>query len=430
MSGFDGRSSWTAPRIGRPWTPRLLSMLVAATCWCDAIMEQAFHSGSPAVVRAAEAPREPADPSAPAASTPATADELPRIGAGMTDAQVARFARLALEGIPREFPNKPSNVMVSRETVLSPQEMHPVFYGSFDWHSSVHGHWMLIRSLKRYPGSSVDAAIRQLLQAQLTAEKLAAEAEYFRAEHNRNFERMYGWAWALRLVEELRKWPDPLGQQLADNLRPLEQIIVARTMAYLPLLSFPIRTGVHPDTAFALGQIWDYAVAVQNDQLQQLVRQRSRDYYLADEAYPTRYEPSGEDFFSPGLNEADLLRRVLEPAEYAEWLGRFFPTLSAGHLGNLLTPVEVSDLTDGKIVHLAGLDLSRAWTLNSIAQALPAEDPRVQILTRAAEAHAAAGFRYVFSGHYEGEHWLATFAVYALTEVGVPTRPLVRPADE
>jgi hypothetical protein len=233
---------------------------------------------------------------------------------------------------------------------------------------------------------------------------------------------MYGWAWALRLVAELHAWDDARGKVWRENLAPLERRLVELTKAYLPRLSHPVRTGVHPDSAFAFGQLHDYATTVGDRELQQLVARRGRDFYLADVDYPASYEPSGEDFFSAGLNEADFMRRILPGDEYAAWLDRFLPGLRLGHVGQLLVPVAVADVKDGKLVHLAGLNLSRAWTLQGIASALNQDDPRVTVLRDAAARHAEAGYRYVFSGHYEGEHWLATFAVYLRTGVGISRR--------
>jgi len=340
-------------------------------------------------------------------------------GDTMKDEQIAAFANLVLEGINREFPNKPSNVMQNADDVRSPREMHPAFFGSFDWHSAVHGHWMLVRLLKRYPGCSVESEIREELDRHLTAEKLEQEAAYFRAHHNRSFERMYGWAWTFRLVAELHEWEDAQARQWRAHLQPLEQIIRQRTLDYLPKLTYPIRTGVHPDTAFALAQTLDYARIVGDTELEQLVVDRARDYFQADRNYNSEFEPSGEDFFSSALNEADLMRRILPTDAFAVWLKDFLPQLVSGD-SSLLRPVEVSDVTDGKIVHLAGLDLSRAWCLQGIAASLPADEPElIQRLQDAAQEHAKMGFNYVFSGHYEGEHWLATFAVYVLTKVGV-----------
>ena len=342
---------------------------------------------------------------------------MPRFDQPMTNEQAAVFSRLALDCITTEYPNKPGQVMVDDGSALTPRQLHPVFYGCFDWHSAVHGHWLLVRLLKLYPGHSSAELTRSVLEAQFSTKALLEEAEYFDEDHNRSFERMYGWAWLLRLAVELRTFDDPYARQWAQRLVPLEQRIVALTMDYLPRLDWPIRTGVHPNTAFALGQALDYARAAGQGELERLLVERSLDYYAADRAYPVNYEPSGQDFFSAALAEADLMRRVLEPADYSEWLDGFFPALQEGDLGRLLEPATVSDVTDGKIVHLAGLNLHRAWTMRSVARPLPAGDPRAQVLLESAGQHLAAGLRYVFSGHYEGEHWLATFAIYGLTDV-------------
>lgn len=343
----------------------------------------------------------------------APAAQPPLCGAQLTDQQIAQFAELALKNLDTEYPNKPSNVMKGPESVLSPRQMHPAFYGCFDWHSSVHGHWMLARLLRLYPAHGLAPRIRAQLNEHLTADRLEAEADYFRQDENKGFERMYGWAWALRLVAELNAWEDADGQRWRVNLRPLETILVARTKSYLPLLTHPIRTGEHSDTGFALAQLLDYARVVGDCDLETLIVQRGRAFYLDDRDYPFRYEPSGQDFFSSGLNEADFLRRVTTPAEYADWLSRFLPRDLADPR-QFVRPVEVSDVTDDKLVHLAGLNLSRAWCMQGIARALPPEDARRAALLASAREHAESGLRYVLSGHYSGEHWLATFAIYAL----------------
>ena len=343
----------------------------------------------------------------------AHADELPELGENLTAQQVALFAELALKNIDTEYPNKPSNVMKGPESVLSPRQMHPAFYGCFDWHSSVHGHWMLVRLLVLYPAHPLASRMREQLNRHLTAEALASEADYFRQDHNKGFERMYGWAWALRLVAELHAWDDADGKRWRGNLRPLESILVTRTKSYLPLLTHPIRVGEHFDTGFALALILDYARIVNDKELESLIVQRGRAFYLRDRAYPFRYEPSGQDFFSSGLNEADFMRRVTTQAEFAKWLSQFLPP-DLSDPEQFVRPVEVSDVTDDKLVHLAGLNLSRAWCMQGIAEALPAADPRKALLRDSARQHAAMGLRYVFSGQYSGEHWLATFAIYAL----------------
>jgi len=334
-------------------------------------------------------------------------------------ARASAFAQLALQGIDREYPNKPAEVLRGPADILSPSAMHPAFYGCFDWHSAVHGHWLLVRLLRNCPALPEAATVRSRLAEHLTAANLATEAAYFEPKENRGFERMYGWAWALRLAAELKAWADPDARTWAKNLEPLEQRLVALVRDFLPRLAYPVRTGLHPDTAFALGQIRDYARVAGDAGLEQMITARTRHYYLADRNYPLSYEPSGEDFFSAGLNVADAMRRVLPPAEFSSWLDEFVPGLRAGDLGQWGRPAEVSDPTDGRIIHLAGLNLNRAWNLGGILSVLPPADPRRAALEAAMQAHETAGLDYVFSGHYEGEHWLATFAVYHLSQAGL-----------
>jgi hypothetical protein len=354
----------------------------------------------------------------PAKALPGAA-ELPTLGQKLTDAQVVMFADLALKNIQTEYPNKPSNVVVDKASVRTPAEMHPAFFGCFDWHSSVHGHWMLIKLLKAFPGNSAEIRIREKLNQNLTVENLAAELAYFEEKQHKTFERTYGWAWYLRLVAELENWDDADGKRWRKNLAGLEKLLVQRTIDYLPKLSYPIRTGIHPDSGFGLALILDYARAVKNESLEQSIVKRAKEFYGEDTNYPVRYEPSGQDFFSSCLNEADLMRRVLPAKEFVVWFDKFLPTLADGDGGNLLKPVEVSDVTDGYMVHLAGLDLSRAWCMQGIARHLPAGDRRVELLEESCWSHAKTGYRYVFSGHYEGDHWLATFAVYLHTKAGL-----------
>ncbi len=337
----------------------------------------------------------------------------------LTPAQATDFAQLALNGMDREFPHKPGVLFNSVDEVQRPQVLHPVFFGSYDWHSSVHGHWLLVRLLRRQPDLPLAGEIRRRLEPHFLRTNLAAEAAMFDRAGNKSFERMYGWAWGLRLAAELRAFDDPDARRWAENFAPLEQKLVALVKDYLPKLTYPVRTGVHPDTGFALAQILDYARCVGDAQLETLVKRRAMAFYGTDRDYPLAYEPSGEDFFSSGLNEADLMRRVLPRKDFARWLKAFWPSLRRGDTGAWGNPAEVSDLSDPKIVHLVGLNLSRAWTLQGIASALPPQDARRRELTKAAAAHAAAGLKYVFSGHYEGEHWLGTFAVYYLTGSGL-----------
>lgn len=356
-------------------------------------------------------------------------------------AEAARYARLALSCIDRPYPFKSERVLTGAESVRPPRADHPVFFGCFDWHSAAHGHWLLVRLARLFPGEPLADEVRAALASRFTAERLAGEAAFFAEKEQKLFERPYGWAWLLRLAAELRTWDDPQAQAWADQLAPLEREIVARLSGYLPKLTYPVRSGVHPNTAFALAFALDYAREVGNAELERLAVERARAYYLADRACPVDYEPSGEDFFSPCLLEADLMRRVLPPAEFSSWLDRFLPGLREGRLGNLGQPARVTDPADGKIVHLDGLNLVRAWTMRGIGAALPGDDTRRQRLFSLAEAHATSGLARVASGHYEGEHWLASFAVYLLTvpaaggeppaPTGTPPAPprSARPAD-
>ena len=344
--------------------------------------------------------------------------KLPLPETSLTADQITAFVEVALSGLSRQYPNQPSHVLRGPQSLHSPQELHPAFYGCFDWHSAVHGHWMLVRLTRLFPGCSSEPRIRHQLRTHLTSDNIAIETAYFTPPERRSFERMYGWAWLLRLTQELHEWDDSEGRIWRDNLRPLEQRICSLIEGYLPRLHFAIRSGVHPDTAFALAQMIDYARAVSNADLEACLIGNIQTYYLGDHNYPTGYEPSGEDFFSPGLNEADCVRRILNPQSYASWLTRFLPDLTTPPDSPFLSPVVVSDITDSRLVHLAGLNFSRAWTLQGIATHLIETDSRRDQLFRAAELHARHGQDYLFSGHYGGDHWLATFAIYWYTKVG------------
>ncbi len=340
-------------------------------------------------------------------------------GSELDTATADRFARLALSCTDREFPNKPEHVLDSAADAKPPRDFHPSFYGCYDWHSSVHGHWMLARLLKTHPDLPSAPAIRARLSAALTAEAVAVEVRYLESKSNRGFERPYGWAWVLRLANELSAWDDPDARLWRARIEPLEKAIVARYQDYLPKLTRPVRTGVHPNTAFALAEALDYARATGRADFENTIVSRSHFYFGSDTACPLNYEPSGEDFFSPCLEEADLMRRVLPQKEFAKWLKKFLPSLSPPTLTQkkafLLEPAVVADPTDPRLVHLDGLNLTRAWTLKGIAAALPARDARRAVLLKAADEHARAGLARVSSGNYEGEHWLASFAVYLQT---------------
>jgi hypothetical protein len=326
-----------------------------------------------------------------------------------------RFARLALACVDREYPNKPDAVLDAADDVRPPREFHPAFYGCYDWHSSVHGHWMLARLLAVAPSMAAAAPARQALDAHLTNDAIAAEVRYLDKPGARTFERPYGWAWTLRLAADLAASDDASARAWRERVKPLEDAVVQRYRDYLPKLTLPVRSGIHPNTAFALAQALDYSRATGRKDFEKILLSRASFYYGQDRACPLAYEPSGEDFFSPCLAEADLMRRVLAPRDYAKWLKRFFPQLSA-RKAFPLTPATVTDPTDPRLVHLDGLNLSRAWMLKGIASGLPPSDSRRAVLLKAADAHQAAGLARVTSGDYAGEHWLASFAVYLLTE--------------
>jgi hypothetical protein len=333
----------------------------------------------------------------------------------LSEKQASHFAALALKCVAREFPNKPEHVINNASEVKSPQLLHPAFYGCYDWHSSVHGHWMLIRLLKTFPNLPETQRIKDALNANLTAENIKAEVEYMKQPNRQSFERTYGWAWALKLAEELHSWDDPDGKKWSRNLQPLAEVLSKSYRTFLPKQTYPIRTGVHPNTAFGLAFALDYAKTVGDRDLEALLSERSRSYFAKDVNYPGAWEPGGEDFFSAALMEADLMRRVMPAREFATWFQRFLPGVAQGNPRSLLQPAIVTDRTDPKLVHLDGLNLSRAWCMRSIAAALPANDPARKVLSSSADKHATAALAHVASGDYAGEHWLASFAVFLLS---------------
>ena len=336
----------------------------------------------------------------------------------LTPERVEQFSLLALKAVQTAYPNKPGHVLSNEKDLLTPAQRHPVFWGAFDWHSAVHSHWLLVRLLKLYPKNKVANDVRSYLNEAFKKDKLIAEANYFDLTFTKSFERMYGWAWLLKLAQELDNFEDSDAKRWRFFLRPLEQKIVSLTKAYLPKLSHPIRSGVHPDTGFALAFILDYAKQINDSELIEMINNKARDFYLKDKEYPMNYEPSGEDFFSSGLNEADLMRRVLDKNDFEKWFESFLPNITTT-TNNMMIPVAVKDISDGKLVHLAGLNLSRAWALSGISSVLHEKDPRRTVMEQKAEAHLKAGLEYVFSGDFMGEHWLASFAIYHITKAGI-----------
>ena len=333
---------------------------------------------------------------------------------------IERFANLALACVHKEYPNKISHALNSDADVAPPRKLTPAFYGCYDWHSAVHGHWLLVRLAKPFPNATFVPQAREALRKNLTEENIIQEAAYLSADGRATFERPYGLAWLLQLIAELREWNDPDARQLAQNLAPLEQAALQRLKTWLPKLPHPVRIGEHSQTAFALGLMLDYARSVGDTPFAELLSGKTKDFFFKDKNAPLEYEPSGEDFFSPCLAEADLMRRVLPSTEFAGWLQAFLPQISSSQETPWLRPVVGPDPSDPKFSHLDGLNLSRAWMLEGIAASLPKSDKRLHSIIAVADEHRRTGLRSVTGEHYEGGHWLGTFAVYLVTRRGIP----------
>ncbi len=336
------------------------------------------------------------------------------------DARAAgRFANLALECVHREYPNKIAHVLSSDADVAPPRRLTPAFYGCYDWHSSVHGHWLLARLARLFPEAPFAGRARSALGRSLTPANIGQEVRYLEGEGRASFERPYGLAWLLQLGTELREWNSPEAKRWSAALVPLERAAAGRIKEWLPKLSHAVRSGEHSQTAFALGLAADWARSTGDSEFAELLESKARQFFLNDRDCPLNYEPSGEDFLSPCLAEADAMRRFLKPAEFAAWFGRFLPGVPGDGSARWLTPAVVTDPSDPKLAHLDGLNLSRAWMLEGIASALPASDPRLASIRAAAEAHRRAGLAAVTGKHYEGGHWLGSFAVYLATRRGL-----------
>jgi hypothetical protein len=334
----------------------------------------------------------------------------------LTIESASNFARITLACVRKEYPNSPAYVLNAAVDVQVPSTVHPAFYGCYDWHSSVHGHWMLARLIRLFPALPEKTQILSALDANLTAEHIQVEAAYFRRPGTQAFERMYGWAWTLKLAEELHRSTSPDAKRWEQHLQPLTDALVQRYLDFLPKQTYAIRTGLHPNTAFGLAFALDYANTVGHAALKEMLVRRSLDYFGNDLDYPAKLEPNGSDFLSPTLMEADLMRRVLPPEKFAQWFRSYLPDLARGEPKNLLEIAVVTDRSDPQLGHLDGLNLSRAWCMRHIAAALPERDRARAVLAAAGSAHAADALQHVATGHYEGEHWLASFAVYLLTE--------------
>ena len=330
-----------------------------------------------------------------------------------------RFAILALDCVHREYPNKIAHVLQSEDDARTPSELTPAFYGCYDWHSSVHGHWLLSRVLSTSPDGVFSDEIRDKLSKSFTEENIAVEVDYYVGDGRASFERPYGIAWYLQLVLELEESNDPQMAEWRETLRPLEDKIVEQVKDWLPKLSYPIRLGTHNQSAFAFGLMLDYARGVGDEDLAAALEAKTLAFHRSDVNCPLTYEPSGEDFLSPCLMEADLMRRVLTQDEFGAWLDEFLPQIPKSGGDDWLEPGIVLDASDGKLVHLDGVNLSRAWALEGIASALPESDTRLAALQASAKLHKEVGIKAVSDEHYSGSHWLASFATYLTTRRGI-----------
>jgi hypothetical protein len=331
---------------------------------------------------------------------------------GLDETAAARFAQLALDCVHKEYPNKIAHFMARDADLKPPRQLTPAFYGCYDWHSSVHGHWLLVRVAKMFPKAEVAQKARAALALSLTAQNVSSEVAYITAPGRESFERPYGIAWLLQLAAELRGSNDRQLREWSATLAPLEAAAANKLTTWLPKLSYPIRIGEHDQTAFAFGLVWDWAQTKPDEALESLLREKAQQFYLGDKSCPLTYEPSGQDFLSPCLAEADFVRRVLAPADFARWLTAFLPQIPSDSSTAWLPVARITDRSDPKLAHLDGLNLSRAWMLEGIAKGLPAADKRRSALRATARVHADASLGAVTSEHYVGSHWLGTFAIY------------------
>ena len=351
-------------------------------------------------------------------TSPAQAPAAAASPAALDAGAATRFAQLALTCLHQEYPNKIAHLMQSDADVRPPRALTPAFYGCYDWHSAVHGHWLLVRLLRRFPQAPFAHDARAALARSLTPQNIAGEVEYLGHEKRASFERPYGLAWLLQLSAELRRWDDPQAKQWASALMPLESLAASKLKSWLPKLHYPIRVGEHDQTAFAFGLIWDWARIAGDAEMTALLKDAAARFYRGDKYCPLDYEPSGQDFLSACLAEADFMRRVLAPDEFSQWLKTFLPKIPSRGGSEWLPPGVVTDRTDPKLAHIDGLNLSRAWMLEGIARGLKATDRRGAALRAAAASHRETALPAVTGEHYEGGHWLGTFAVYLTSQAG------------
>jgi hypothetical protein len=394
---------------------------------CPALAESAARILRPAIVLLAMPTALPAVaagvPTTATAPPATTAQTAPSPAPGSLDAGAAvRFAALALKCLHQEYPNHVSHTLNSAADARPPHELTPAFYGCLDWHSDVHGHWLLVRLLRLFPQAPFASGARAALAQSFTPQNAAGEVAYLHGAGRASFERPYGLAWLLRLAAELRRWDDADARRWAGALAPLETEAAARLETWLPKLHYPIRIGEHDQTAFSFGLMWDWSGVSADTHMRSLLADAAERFYRRDRACPLAYEPSGEDFLSPCLAEADFMRRVLAPPQFARWLSVFLPQIpriATAPATSWLAPGIVTDRADPKLAHIDGLNLSRAWMLQGIARGLPQTDPRRPALLKAAAEHADASLPAVTGEHYEGGHWLGTYAVYLTSEAGL-----------
>ncbi len=329
----------------------------------------------------------------------------------LTVSEANQLAKLPLHCMDTEYPNKLGQTLGGSKDLLSPHQLHPAFYGCFDWHSSVHGHWSLVSILKQFPTIEEASNAKSKLLIHISKENILTEIKYFEGKHNKTYERTYGWAWLLKLAEEIHTWNDPIARELEENLQPLTNLIIEKYIEFLPKLNYPIRVGEHSNTAFGLSFALDYANTTGQTKLKLLIEKRARDFYFSDRNCPIDWEPSGFDFLSPCLEEAALMKRILSKNEFSQWLNVFLPQLK--NKGYVLETGKVLDRTDGKLVHLDGVNFSRAWSLYKIIQDLS----EYRHLQNIANEHINHSLPSIVNDSYEGGHWLGSFAIYALNSI-------------
>ncbi|WP_312196354.1 DUF2891 domain-containing protein [Epilithonimonas vandammei] len=332
----------------------------------------------------------------------------------LTTEMASKLASMPLKCINQEYPNKTAHVINSeKDAILTPKELHPSFYGCFDWHSSVHGHWMLVRLLRTVPDLENKDKIISILDESFSPVKIKEEASYFtKYQVAQNFERTYGWAWILKLDEELARWNHPKAKIWHQNLKPLTDEILRLWKAYLPKQTYPNRTGVHPNTAFALSFAIDWAREVEDKSFEKELSEKAKIFYLNNVKTPAYLEPDGSDFFSPSLEIAELMSRILPQKDFEKWLNQFYEKRSLENIEQI--PI-ISDVNDYQTVHLVGLSFSKAWAMKNIINTLPEKNAIRKRFEISREKFIENSLPIIFQGNYGGDHWLASFAVYALT---------------